>query len=136
MILISMESVIMNRLLFRIFFLITWKIESHYQHHKFDKKSYKTIKSITNTIIYHTGDPDYTQIIYIMYMCLLLNRIYASEINGIQITKTRDSTEDIIPMFQFQFNQPVYYKADNSALKNISIGLVLHNMLAMTWLSS
>ena len=60
--------------------------------------------SLTNIVIDCTGAPAYMWIIYLLYMCLLLNHAYSDIINGIIITKATGSNAYIILILRFAFD--------------------------------
>ena len=102
--------------------MIIFQSEPHSQHQKFSERHYHTIKCLTNTILDHTGYPDYMWLLELRYACLIFNHTYDYGINGIPINKTTGSAVEITPLLRFRFWKLVYYKVDDSDLPSNSTG--------------
>jgi hypothetical protein len=94
----------------------SWQSEPGQQHQNFAKRHYQTVKTMTNTILDHTGSPASLWLLCLLYVCFLLNNTSTSALSngGVPIQKLTGSTNDISPLLYFQFYEPVYYKVDDS----------------------
>jgi hypothetical protein len=76
---------------------------------------YNTIKSWANVVMDHTASPAYLWLLSLLYVCFLLNNTSCKALNGAKPWQVlTGSTNDICPLFVFQWYEPVYYKFDDS----------------------
>jgi hypothetical protein len=92
----------------------TWQSEPHQQHQTPAKHQYQNIKRLCNTILDRSGAPAFSWLLYLMYVCFLLNTTRCEAVDDIPIRMSSGSTNDISPLLCFHFWEPVYYKLDDS----------------------
>jgi hypothetical protein len=114
-----------------------WQSEPHQQQQNPAEHQYQTIKSVTNTILDYTGSPAFLWLLCLMYVCFLLNNTSSKALLGaVSIQVLMGFTNDISPLLQFCWYDPVYYLVDDSPFpsdfrKNVGTLLALPNMLVM-----
>jgi hypothetical protein len=111
------------------------------QHQNPAEWRYQTVKAITNTILDRTGSPAYLWLLCLMYVCFLLNNTSSKALSGaVPIQVLTGSTNDISPLLQFRWYEPVYYLVDDSPYpsdprekRGYFVGIAEHVGHAMTF---
>jgi hypothetical protein len=118
-----------------------WQSEPHQQQQNPAERRYQTIKSLTNIILDRTGSPASLWLLCLMYVCFLLNNTSSQALSGaVPIQVLTGSTNDISPLLQFRWYEPVYYLVDDSPFPSDSrekrgyfVGIAEHVGHAMTF---
>jgi hypothetical protein len=118
-----------------------WQSEPFQQHQNPAERRYQTIKALANTILDRTGSPAYLWLLCLMYVCFLLNNTSSKALSGrVPIQVLTGSTNDISPLLQFQWYEPVYYMIDDNHFPSDSrerrgyfVGIAEHVGHAMTF---
>jgi hypothetical protein len=118
-----------------------WQSKPFQQHQNPAEQCYQTVKALANTILNRTGSPAYLWLLCLMYVCFLLNNTSSKALSGsIPIQVLTGSTNDISPLLQFRWYEPVYYMVDDSSFPSDSrerrgyfVGIAEHVGHAMTF---
>jgi hypothetical protein len=97
-----------------------WQSEPHQQHQNPCERRYQTLKTMTNTLLDRSGSPGYTWLLCLMYVAVLVNLTYNWTIGGIPLQCAEGSTQDINPLLQFYWWEPVYFKVDDAVFQSSS----------------
>jgi hypothetical protein len=98
-----------------------WQSEPHQQHQNPCEQRYQTLKTMTNTLLDRSGSPGwYTWLLCLMYVVVLVNLTYNWTIGGIPLQCAKGSTQDISPLLQFYWWEPVYFKVDDAVFPSSS----------------
>jgi hypothetical protein len=93
----------------RTFCINKWQSEPHHHLQNPAERQYQTVKNATNRILDLTGAPAHLSLLFLQYVCYLLNHTYNMAIGAVPLTKLLGSTVDISPLLCFHFWERVYY---------------------------
>ena len=62
-------------------FISSWQSEPHPHQQNLAEHKYQTLKRYTNTILSHTGAPENTWLLCLLYVCFLLNCLACQSLN-------------------------------------------------------
>ena len=84
--------------------------EPYHQNQNSAEWRYRTIKAWTNTVMNRSGAPAICWLLYLIYVCYLLNHIACAALDGnIPLFALTGITPDISVILLFTFYQPVFY---------------------------
>jgi hypothetical protein len=75
-----------------------WQHELHQHHQNPTEQRYQTVKNATNRILDRTGAPAHLWLLFLQYVCYLLNHTYSMSIDTVPLTKLLGSKVDISPL--------------------------------------
>ena len=94
----------------RAYHISNWHSQPYHQNQNHAEWRYRTIKSLTNTVMNRSGAPDNCWLLCLIYVCYLLNHIACSALDGkIPLLALTGITPDITIILLFTFYQPVFY---------------------------
>jgi hypothetical protein len=98
------------------------KRQSEPQQHRQNpgERQYQTIKYATNRILDRTGAPAHLWLLFLQYVCYLLNHTYNMSISAVPLTKLLSSIVDISPLLRFHFWECVYYHQSKTSFPSDS----------------
>jgi hypothetical protein len=70
------------------------------------------VKRLCNTILDRTGAPAYCWLLYLMYVCFVLNNAFSEVIQSTPLCQAYGTDNNISPILYFSFYEPVYYLVD------------------------
>ena len=92
-----------------------WQSEAHHQHQNAAERRYQDIKKMTNRLLDWSGAPASLWLLALMHVCYITNHTANASIGyAIPLQVLEGSTPDISPLLQFDFYEPVYYKANEA----------------------
>jgi len=92
-----------------------WQSEPHHQHQNPAERRYQDVKRLTNTLLDRTGAPPSLWFLAMTYACFVLNYTVNASIGyAIPMTMLTGVTQDISPLLQFQWYEPVYYREEEA----------------------
>jgi len=99
-----------------------WQSEPHQQQQNFAERRYQDVKHMANHLIDWTGAPASLWLLALMHVCFITN-LAASALIGYAIpAQVLDGiTPDISSILQFDFYEPVYYRAHESEFPSSSV---------------
>ena len=93
----------------RAYHISNWHSEPYHQNQKPAEWQYRTIKSLTNTVMNRFGAPANCWLLCMIYLCYVLNHIACGALNGsILLLVLYGITPDISIMLLYTFYQPVF----------------------------
>ena len=99
----------------------SWHSEPYHQNQNSSEWCYRTIKGWTNTILNRSGAPANYWLLFMSYVCYLLNHISCESIKGqIPLTKLYGVTTDISILMMYTFYQSVHYASHNQSFPSTS----------------
>ena len=94
----------------RAYHISNWHAEPYHQNQNPAEWRYRTIKSLTNTVMNRSGAPANRRLLCLIYVCYLLNHIACTTLDGkIPLFALTGITPDISTILLFTFYQPVFY---------------------------
>ena len=106
----------------RHYIISDWQSEPHYQHQNVAERRYQDIKRRTNKLLDWSGAPASLWLHGLMHVCYITNHAANSSIgNAIPLQLLEGTTPDISPLLQFDFYEPVYYKAHEPGFPSESV---------------
>jgi len=91
------------------------------QHQNFAENRYNTVKTITNTVMDRTGCPPSWWLLCLMYVAYVLNNSASPSLKDqTPLFVGTGQINDISPMLEFVFGEPVYYRMDDAAFPSDS----------------
>ena len=66
------------------------------------------------------GAPANCWLLYLIYICFVLNNYYSDSIKGVPIHMATGTTNDISPLLSFEFYEPIYYHMDDMPFPSAS----------------
>ena len=108
----SAKTEISNKVMdiLRAYHISNWHSEPHHQNQNPAEWRYRTIISWTNTVMNRSGAPANCWLLYLIYVCYLLNHIACNALDGkIPLLALTGITPDISIILLFTFYQPVFY---------------------------
>ena len=94
----------------RAYHISSWHSEPYHQNQNPAEWQYTTIKSWTNTAMNRSGAPANCCLLFMIYVCYILNHIACGALNGsIPLLVLYGITPDISIMLLYTFYQPVFY---------------------------
>ena len=94
----------------RAYHISNWHSEPYHQNQKPAEWRYRTIKSWTNTVMNRSGAPANCWLLFLIYVCYLLNHIACNALDGkIPLLALTGITVDISIVLLLTFYQPVFY---------------------------
>ena len=105
----------------RMYHSSRWHSEPYHQNQNPSEWHCRTIKAWTNTILNRTGAPARCWLLYMSYVCYLLNHISCEFLKGqIPLTKLYGVTPDISLLMMYTSYQSVYYASHNQSFPSTS----------------
>ena len=87
----------------------------YHQHHNKAENHFGLGKLYTNTIMNTSGSPACCWLLFLQYICVVLNHLASLTLQGIcPVQALAGTTPDISFMLHFSFYEPVYYRIDSS----------------------
>ena len=108
----SAKTEISNKVMdiLRAYHISNWHSEPYHQNQNLAGWRYRTIKSWTNTVVNRSGAPANCWLLFLIYVCYLLNYIACTALDGkIPLLALTGITPDISIILLFTFYQPVFY---------------------------
>ena len=98
-----------------------WQSEPHQQHQNPAERRYQDAKRLANRLMDRTGSPASLWLLALMHVCMILNFTANATIgHTVPLTKLTGITQDISPLLQFDWYEPVYYHVDENAFPSKS----------------
>ena len=92
-----------------------YQSEPYHQHHNKAENHFELGKLYTNTIMNTSGSPACCWLLFLQYICVVLNHWTSPTLQGISpVQALAGTTPDISFMLHFSFYEPVYYRIDSS----------------------
>ena len=92
-----------------------YQSEPYHQHHNKAENHFGLGKLYTNTIMNTSGSPACCWLLFLQYICVVLNHLASPTLQGIcPVQALAGTTPDISFMLHFSFYEPVYYRIDSS----------------------
>ena len=99
-----------------------WQSEPHNQHQNYAERRYQDVKKMANRLLDWSGAPSSLWLLALMHVCLITNLAANESLNyAIPLQVLDGATPDISPILQFDFYEPVYYKAYESSFPSESV---------------
>src|SRR5687768_11416230 len=119
-----------------------WQSEPHQQHQNPAERRYQDIKRLTNTLLDRTGAPPSLWFLAMSYVCCILNHTVNASIGyAVPLTLLTGITQDISPLLQFEWYEPIYYREEEVEFPSKSreslgwfVGISEHVGHALTYL--
>ena len=119
-----------------------WQSEPHQQQQNPAERRYQDVKRMTNTLLDRTGAPPSLWLLAMTYTCFVLNHTANGSIGyAIPLTVLTGITQDISPLLQFEWYEPVYYREEESEFPSKSresfgwfVGIAEHVGHALTYM--
>ena len=116
-------------------FIQDYQSEPYHQHQNKAENRFGLAKRYTNTVMDTSGCPAFCWLLFLQYICVVLNHLASPTLQGIcPIQALQGTTPDVSFMPHTSFYEPVYYRIDSSEpistflhhpMKRKVIGLVL-----------
>ena len=133
----SVETEISNKVMdiLRACHISNWHSEHYHQNQNPAEWRDRTIKSWTNTVMNRSGAPANCWLLYLIYVCCLLNHIACAALDGkIPFFALTGTTPDISIILLFTFYQPVFYATHDQHFPSESgEGWLLGWLLGALW---
>lgn len=98
-----------------------WQSESHQQHQNPAEWRYQDVKRFANTLLDNTGAPPSLWYLAMVYTCFILNHsVNASNGYAVPMALLTGVTQDISPMLQFEWYEPVYFRTEQAEFPSSS----------------
>ena len=99
-----------------------WQSEPHQQHQNFAERRYQDVKRMANRLLDWSGTPPSLWLLALMYVCYITNLSANASLGYAVPLQVLDGvTPDISPILQFDFYEPVYYRAHESGFPSESV---------------
>ena len=98
-------------------FISLWQCEAKYQHQNYMENRWQVVKRYTNRVLDRSGAPEVMWLYAMLLVIFCLNNpVDPNLANGSQsaIAFSTGTINDISPILQFSFWEPVYYLTDDS----------------------
>ena len=96
-------------------FIQDYQPEPYHQHQNKAENRFGLAKHYTNTVMNTSGCHDFCWLICLQYICVVLNHLASSTLQGIfPVQALQGTTPDVSFMLHFSFYEPVYYRIDSS----------------------
>ena len=106
----------------RHYIISDWQSEPHYQHQNIAERRYQDIKRRTNKILDWSGAPASLWLHALTHVCYITNHAANASIgNEIPLQVLEGTTPDISSLLQYDFYEPVYYKAHEADFPSESV---------------
>jgi len=106
----------------RHFIIGDWQSEPYQQHQNYAERRYQDVKRMSNRLLDWSGAPSSLWLLALMHVCFITNHAaHASLGYAIPLQVLDGTTPDISPILQFDFYEPVYYKAHENGFPSESI---------------
>ena len=92
-----------------------YQSEPYHQHQNMAENRFGLDKCYTNTVMNTSGCPACCWLLYLQYICVVLNHLSSPTLQGIcPVQALQGTTPDVSFMLHFSFYEPVYYRIDSS----------------------
>ena len=79
------------------------------------ERRYQDVKRLTNTLLDRTGAPPSLWFLAMTYACFVLNHTVNASIGyAVPLTLLTGITQDISPLLQFEWYEPIYYREEET----------------------
>ncbi len=98
-----------------------WQSEPNQQHQNPAERHYQDVKRLTNTLLDRTGAPSSFWFLAMTHACFILNHTVNASIGyTVPMAMLTGVTQDISPLLQFKWYEPVYYREEETAFPSES----------------
>ena len=119
-----------------------WQSEPHQQHQNPAERRYQDVKRLTNTLLDRSGAPPSLWFLAMTYACFVLNLTANASIGyAIPMAILTGITQDISPLLQFEWYEPIYYREEETGFPSKStekfgqfVGIAEHVGHALTFM--